>query len=55
MEINSILVENSTRLKYKVIHKSIDMVTLVANYANAIPMTLHATYVVENFEMVCDE
>lgn len=56
MEVNSILVENSTRLKYKIIYKSIDMITIVANYANAIPQNLHISYVIENFEeVVCDE
>jgi len=53
--VGDTIVENSTRLKYTVIHKSIDMITIVANYANAVPMTLHLTYIVENFEEVCDE
>ena len=55
MEVGATIVENSTRLKYKVIHKSIDMITIVGNYANAIPQNLHITFVIENFEeVVCD-
>jgi len=53
--VGDTLVENSTRLKYTVIHKSIDMITVVAHYSNAVPITLHIVYMAENFEEVSDE
>jgi len=51
-EVNQIIVENSTRLKYTVLHRNIDNITVVAHYVNAIPFTIHVTYAKENYEIV---
>lgn len=51
-EVNDMIVNNSTRLKYKILHKNVDIMTIVANYANAVPMTLPIEFVIENYEMV---
>jgi len=52
LEAGMTIVENSSRLRYTVLYKSIDMVCIVANYANAVPQNLHLTYVIENFEII---
>ncbi len=49
-KVGMIVVENSVRIKYKVLHVNIDSITLVAGYANAIPITIPMTYFIENYE-----
>ena len=52
MQVGQTIVDNSTRLKYKVLYKNVDIVCIVANYANAIPMNLPFSFVIENYEVV---
>ena len=51
-DVNETIVDNSTRLKYKILYKNVDNITIVANYANAVPMTLPITFVTENYEAI---
>ena len=52
LKVGQILVENSTRIRYTIIYKSIDLVTVVGNYSNAVPRNEHLAFVTENFEVV---
>ena len=54
-EVNDTIVDNSTRLKYKILHKNIDRITIVANFANAVPITLPISFVFENYEVLENE
>jgi len=52
MQVGKLIVDNSTRLQYTVLHKNQDVITIVANYVNAVPIVLPLTFVIENYEPI---
>lgn len=50
--VNDIILNKRTGLKCKILYKNIEIITIVANYANAVPMTLPIEFVTKNYEAV---
>lgn len=51
-EVNDTIISKTTGAKYTIIYKSLDIMTIVADYINATPMSLPIDFVTSRYEGV---